>query len=444
MFFGVAYKIVNDLLKSEHYFFGVKYKTERICVDDILRKVQEYFSSLENILKEKIKNGGDVNVAFFVNRTSMFPTKSLFEEMLKTKIFKPYIFILPDFRFGKEKALATQKQCEAELSCYKNVFSIKKENDKRINDFDMAILPYPYDISFRKYNLYSLVKNGILPVYINYAYYCSAYDRDLLLASKQMGLFWKLFVENALNETVAKEVSVVRGSNVFLSGYCKMDSFKEVEKETNSRKRIIIAPHHSVEGGYNDFMAMSNFYKYADLFLKLPKMYPQIDFVFRPHPALFLLLKNENFWGEKKVDDYISAMKSNPNVVYLTQGNYFDEFAKSDGIIQDCGSFLAEYFYTKKPQCYLLKQQDDIEKKFMAFGKKCLENCYIAYSEKEILRFLDDVIVCGNDPMRKQREEFADKVVMLNYPKASAKIIDLLSQELGGENETVYSRSDGN
>ena len=433
MFLEVEYKIVNDSLKAKHYLCGVRYKTKRYDVGEIAVETQKRFCERENILKEKIKNGGNVRIAFFVNRTSMFPARSLFKEMLKTELFDPYIFILPDLRFGKKEAESNQRQCEEELSGYENVFSIKNENDKKIEEFDMAILPYPYDVSYKKYDLYSLVRSDILPVYINYAYYCSAYDRDFLFASKRMGLFWKLFADNALNESVAKKVSIVHGTNVVLSGYCKMDSFKKIKKETNSRKRIIIAPHHSVDGGYNDFMAMSNFYRYADFFLKLPEMYPQIDFVFRPHPALFLLLKNKNFWGEKKVNDYISAMKSNPNVVYSTEGDYFDEFAKSDGIIQDCGSFLAEYFYTKEPQCYLLKQKDDIEKKFMAFGRECLKNCYIAYNEKEILHFLDDVIVNGNDSMRKQREEFADKVVMLNYPKASAKIIDLLSQELGGE-----------
>lgn len=444
MFFGIEYKIVNDFLESKRYLFGVKYKTRKTDIAEIVADAQKNFCIRENILKERIRNGECVKVAFFISRTSMFPAKSLFKEMLKTTLFNPYIFILPDFRFGKKEAEANQKQCEEELSGYKNVFSIKNENDKKIEGFDIAVLPYPYDISYKKYDLYSLVRCGVLPICINYAYYCSAYDRDCLFASKRMGLFWKLFADNALNEAVAKKESVVHGTNVVLSGYCKMDSFKKIKKEPNSRKRIIIAPHHSVDGGYNDFMAMSNFDRYADLFLKLPEMYPQIDFVFRPHPALFLLLKNENFWGEKKVNNYIAAMKSNPNVVYSTEGDYFDEFAKSDGIIQDCGSFLAEYFYTKNPQCYLLKQKDDVEKKFMAFGRECLKNCYIAYNEKEILHFLDDVIVNGNDSMRKQREEFADQVVMLNYPKASAKIIDLLSQELGGGNETVYSRSDGN
>ena len=34
-------------------------------------------------------------------------------------------------------------------------------------------------------------------------------------------------------------------------------------------------------------------------------MYPEINFIFRPHPALFMLLSKEEFWGKKKVENYI-------------------------------------------------------------------------------------------------------------------------------------------
>ena len=37
-------------------------------------------------------------------------------------------------------------------------------------------------------------------------------------------------------------------------------------KKQNTRKQIIIAPHHSVDGGMNKMLALSNFEKYADLF----------------------------------------------------------------------------------------------------------------------------------------------------------------------------------
>lgn len=185
----------------------------------------------------------------------------------------------------------------------------------------------------------------------------------------------------------------------------------------------MIAPHHSLTGGFNNILSLSNFDRYAELFLSLPDMYPNINFIFRPHPALFLFLsKNEN-WGNEKVNSYILKMKSKKNVIYSNGGDYFEEFSQSDALIDDCGSYLVEYFYTQKPQCYLLKKEADINNKFIEFGKKCLSYCYIAYNEKDIIQFIEDVVIRENDIKKDQRIHFAKENIMYNYQYASDNII---------------------
>ena len=212
--------------------------------------------------------------------------------------------------------------------------------------------------------------------------------------------------------------------------YSKMDSYIETQVNPNERKTIMIAPHHSVEGGFNDTLGLSNFYNYADLFLNLPKMYPDVDFIFRPHPALFLLLANKRYWGQAKVDEYLNKMCANSNVQYSTKGDYFIDFAISDAIIQDCGSYLVEYFYTLKPHCYMLKSEKDIEEKFSPLGKQCLANCYIAYDEKSILNFIDEVVLNENDTKKQKREKFAKEVVMHNYPNVCEMIVKNIEKSL--------------
>ena len=206
-----------------------------------------------------------------------------------------------------------------------------------------------------------------------------------------------------------------------------MDDYVNYSKK-EEMKTILIAPYHSLDGGYNDKLSLSNFYKYADLFLQLPDMYPRIKFIFRPHPALFVLLAQDDYWGQKKVDEYIDKITSKKNVIYSTQGDYFEEFANSDAIIQDCGSYLVEYFYTKKPQCYMLKSPKDINKKFTELGKNCLKHSYIAYEEQDIVDFINDVVVNKKDLKKEQREKFAQEVVMYNYPYASDKVIEYLER----------------
>jgi hypothetical protein len=299
-------------------------------------------------------------------------------------------------------------------------FDIRKE-------VDIVVPSLPYDTSIDKYNIKNFHKNNKLSVLINYGFFRSIYDRKIY-ATYTYSSYWKVFLESEYNLSEYKDYSLSKGQNAILSGYCKMDTYKEIERKQGTT--IMICPHHSVDGGHNDYLSLSNFITYAELFLALPSKYPSITFIFRPHPVLFMFLEKPSQWGKARVDDYISKMKAHVNLIYSEQADYFQDFAMSDGIIQDCGSYLVEYFYTKKPCCYMLKAKSDINEKFTELGKLCLDNCYIAYEEKQIIEFIDNVIINKHDPKRISREYFAEEKVMFNYPNATDAIVRELKQEL--------------
>lgn len=48
-------------------------------------------------------------------------------------------------------------------------------------------------------------------------------------------------------------------------------------------------------------------------------------------------------------------MQSYSNVECQDGGDYLQSFVDSDGMIQECSSFLTEYLYTDNFGCYLLK-----------------------------------------------------------------------------------------
>lgn len=412
---------------------GIKFSFKKKY--DYSKDLKKY-KDIEFKLQQKIKNKNEkINVAFAVFSSSMFPVAPLAEFLIqhKSNRYNTKILLLPDLRFGENKVKQIMEKSYQDLSkIYAPDFLIKvplneysdKTDLRKIAD--IIFFPFPYDISHPKYNLFSIVKKGILPAVVNYGFYRSQYDRKLI-SETEYSMFWKVFVETRFNLEEYKNFQQLKGANCELVGYCKMDGYAKYENIEKSRKKtVMISPHHSVDGGYNDILALSNFFKYADFFLKLPKLYPEIDFIFRPHPALFNVLSKPEFWGQQKVDKYIAEMKNHPNVIYSNGGSYFEEFAKSDGIINDCGSYLVEYFYTGKPQCYMLKSPSDIADKFTPLGQKCLENCSIAYNEQQITDFIENVIISGKDSKKECRERFAADEIMLNYPSVSAKIADLL------------------
>lgn len=53
----------------------------------------------------------------------------------------------------------------------------------------------------------------------------------------------------------------------------------------------------------------------------------------------------------------------------------------------------------------MLKNVDDIKRKFLPMGQKCLDNYYKAFNKDDILNFIDNVVIKGIDPMKNQRDK---------------------------------------
>ena len=329
-----------------------------------------------------------------------------------------------------------REELQKEFGDEKTAMAVKDRYGRwsdEIDDADIVVFPSPYNVSVYKYNVRYCLGRSFLPLIVNYGYYRSIYDRQIM-ASFNYAYFWKVFIENEDVMKEYEEYSYRKGENGELTGYIKMDDMADVKEETRKRKRILLALHHSVDGGYNNILSLANFVRYYEYFESLPDRYPQIDFIYRPHPFLFESLRMAKGWDEHKRDEYIRKMKAKPNVIWSDQGNYFKEFVNSDACIQDCGSFLVEYMYTGKPCCYMLKSEEDIERKFAPLGKKCLEQCYISYTTKQIDDFIENVVVKGNDDKMEGRKEFMSQV-MVNYPHAADKALELIKKELlEGEN----------
>ena len=116
---------------------------------------------------------------------------------------------------------------------------------------------------------------------------------------------------------------------------------------------------------------------------------------------------------------------------YQEGGDYFETFVNSDGLIHDCGSFSAEYLYTGHPCCYMLKNMEETNKNSNDFHKACLKQHYLAYNEKEIIDFIENVILKGNDSLKEQRKEFFESKLKSNEPKNTEYILNYLKEELG-------------
>lgn len=392
------------------------------------------------VRRNRVERGLSVRVLFLVSSASMFPARPLFEAMLRDSGFDARLFIVPDLRWPNRDQERARRVCREELgAAFPAGLFLEAVPDASgvwpdvIGGFgaDVVCYPSPYDLSSFRYNPHWAVGRPFLPIHVNYGFYRSVYDRGVL-SQQNYAYFWKAFFECEATAKEYAERSILKGANAEVVGYVKMDALATAKPwpRNGNRKRVLIAPHHSVEGGANDTLALSNFRRYADYFLSLPERHPELDFVFRPHPFLFTVLSSPSQWGAKKTARWITRMKARPNVRWSDEGDYFPAFASCDAIVQDCGSYLVEWFYTGKPCCYMLKEPADIDEKFAPLGKECLSHCYLAYEEAAIESFLRDVVEGGADPKAAARDEFR-KRIMVNHPRAADAALVSIKRALG-------------
>lgn len=420
-------------------------------IDYSFAGVRNHYSEIVPKIQNRIKKRGFIKVDFLVANLSMLAYRSLIDKMLKDQRFRVKVWIIPDIRWMKVDTLTEYRKCirditglygkdvvmpavnnpESDYPVFLNIFS---------DEPDVVFYPTPYDLSYTPYNIPNAMRYDVLPAYINYGFPRNKYCEEVFKRTNYCNL-WKVFLETQFQLDDYIKNGFVNGDNAVVAGYSKIDELYDITRKldrTSSHtyngkvydRVVILAPHHSLEGGFNATMHLSNFLKYADFFQELPGKFKNILFVFRPHPALFFLLKQDRFWGEQKVEDYLKKIQQNDNLIFSTEGDYFHWFAASDAMIHDCGSFTVEYLYADKPCCYMLKSEDEIDEQFNDFGKQCLE-CYChALSEEDIVRFIQEEVLQGKDSRKRIRTKFAHEVLMKDYPHSSEKIMNCLAETL--------------
>lgn len=388
---------------------------------------------------EKIRTkNGPINVVFFAIFDSVWKYDVLYQLMEKDPRFHPSILVCPVVNYGKDNMLSNMEKCYNlfKQRGYNVIRSYNNNTDAYVDvrkelhpDIIFYTNPYEGLIDDRYYiRQYSDILTAYTPYSIpeNRNFSCF----DILLVN----LLWKDYMgypeltENIMNYSRNKAGNLVNtgypGIDIFIKeNQNVLDVWKIKDKKI---KRIIWAPHHTIEN-QEGWVYYSTFLKYCNYLLRIASTYKNfIQICFKPHP----LLKNKlyKFWGVEKTNKYYQKWADLQNGM-LNDGAYEDLFITSDAIIHDCGSFIGEYLYTKKPAMFL-SNGIPFNEQYNNLAQKCLQNYYIGYNENDIDLFIQNLIK-GDDSLKIIREEFVKNELMPPYNNlASQNIIDNIISEL--------------
>ncbi|EOB6044959.1 CDP-glycerol glycerophosphotransferase family protein [Campylobacter jejuni] len=392
-----------------------------------------YFIKLKLKLK-KIKSKAKIKIAFLHMYSADIQNISIFEKLLHNSKFDPYFIVNPDLLTNDKNLVYQYDKTFNELTqtygknrvLHGYLVGEKKFIDYS-SEFDIMTTNNPYDSkSHTFFKIEYWIKKNIPVFYISYFYSgrCIVTIHNLQL--HYLNYLWIWFIENKEMLKLADKYRIKKSKNLYLSGYPKMDKLINYPKKIQDKKNIIIAPHHTIQ--QNSSFKIGNFLKYYNLFLELPKKYPYINFIFRPHPLLIQTLRHSDIWGEEKTNDYLKQLLSNKNIIFSDRGDYLQLFAESDGMIHDCGSFMAEYLYLKKPVAFIMNH--DTNDMLTNFGKKCIKSHYCLYQEDDFYDFIENVIIKCQDYKKYFRNDFANDSVIVNYPHSTQAIYNKLLKEL--------------
>lgn len=413
--------VFDKLLELRNFTCGSYYALQR----------QPHFKNVLEILRKKVLEKKKIRIGFFVMFDSMFPLEPLFCLMQSDEMFEPFIVIIPNIAYGTENMFYQMNGTYRSLSKkYLDVRMSCDAKDKFI-DFsgscDIACFSTPYDCATHKYFRISyLSRFNVLTLYATYGYVVSNWFAGMY-GYRSFSCLWKYFLENSFVVNELKTKSHIPANALVCLGYVKMDRLARFKMRERNRKKIIIASHHTL---IMEDIEFSTFLQYAGFFLELPQKYPEIDFVFRPHPLLKVRLVSDSIWSKEQTDNYFEKLRAMPNAEYQEGGDYFDAFVNSDALIHDCGSFMAEYLYTDNPACFLLKNDVQNRKNYNTFARECIARHYHAYTEAGIIRFIDEVVVKGIDSMRQERLSFAAEKIRIHYPNVAGSMLDYIKGEI--------------
>lgn len=388
----------------------------------------------EDVIKN-IKASGRTKLSFaaYVIFDSTYGMDGAFKLMMEDKEhWNPKVVVIPDVARGPEHAKQTYvKTKEFFINRYGADYVLDGwdiESDTyfdHLDKFDIVYYANPYDVMAHEYHKieYASTKN-VLPIYVSYGYDVGRYTTLSRLTNPELNLVWKCFADTTYSYQDYKNNQTIKGENVVLAGYSKMDDLSKYTMAMNKRKKVLLTPHHTVS--MKD-LPLSNFLEYSDLILRLPEMFPKMDFVFRPHPLLFTTLLNNNLWKEQEVDDYLAKLKD-LGVEYSSGGDYLSVFAECDAIVNDCGSFTVEWLFTDKPGCFVYNSKLN-EKHLTTLMNKSIERYVVAKNEQDIIAFIQGISASGKLQDCKM-EKWAKDNIAINYPNVSEfllKEIDIIN-----------------
>ena len=372
---------------------------------------------------EALKKKDEIIIAFIVINIPMWKYQPLYDLLKKNNRFKLYIVISPSIKYSFEERCRDAQLMREYFTSREMPFidwDVEHEGApvdiKQVINPDILFYTQPGKKVFTFEHSYRHHKDKLL-CYTFYGFVTTDnrhfYDREFL------NIAWKLYYPMEIQRKMARKYAERKDANVVVAGYSEYDRFvtgpfHNVWKTNDSHvKKIIWAPHFTISKSLIEgFAPRSNFLWMADLMLEIAEKYKdELHVAFKPHPRLLSELYKHEGWGKERADDYYEKWQNLSNG-QLETGDFVNLFYFSDAMIHDSDSFVIDYIYFDKPEMFVTKDINIQKQEADELSGLVYDNIYIGKTKEDIIKFIDDVVIGGNDNQSEARKKIMDEYLL--------------------------------
>lgn len=365
-------------------------------------------------MAEAVRQKECITVAFMALELAYWRCDSVYQAMSKHPRFRPIIWIIRN-PLAKDELENYRK-----LEAMRSYFAERHYTVVEFYSLQQMREEYNPDVVF-------IAKIGIDEAHWNarlmnkellcYVPYCFFNSKMKDFVHEYGSFFWRNYYTTDSIKQLAAAVMTNRGRNILPVGSPIVDCYisqttppcgtvwKDCGKE---KKRIIWAPHWSIEDV--TWYSVSTFLEMAEGMLILAEKYEdRLQWAFKPHPLLKIVLYQHSDWGTERTDAYYARWASMPNSQLETDA-YVDLFKLSDAMVHDSGGFIIEYLAVNKPCMYLQRKAG-----FQDFNDdtiKALECYYKGYSVSDVEQFILDILNGKTDSKKAIRTRYREEYLI--------------------------------
>lgn len=364
-------------------------------------------------IKYKLKIINKIKISFFVVHASTWnKIDSIYQVLKNSSIFDVSIVICPVVDYGVDNML--QKMNEFAIYFQEKGYKYQLGYDCKTEKYlDVKKYINP-DVIFYNNPYKGLIHDDFyidnflhkLTCYV--PYYFGELSDEFLFNLDFHNKVWRYYLDSESNMELYNKKLGFKRKNHKVVGYSMFDNKYKKTKNTNFKKTIIWSPHHSISQSFalksDSFILLSTF------MIKMIEKYPEVYFVFRPHPLLKTKLYNHNDWGKYKTDDYYSRWNTYVNSRLSEEPDYRDLFYSSDALIHDCASYRIEYLITLNRVLFIgEKPSDNISSEIGINAMNCHE---FAQNTQQVEQFILSVLDSSEDKLYNKKEIFVEKYLL--------------------------------